>query len=227
MSTPLDTQLQQIGQVQPHLPGVVSVLLGLLAGVIGAVPLAWALVRHVDTIAHEGAHAIMASSLGHKIGGIEVKRNGDGGTRVPTVRSRGAGVAIGAVGYLGPSAFGLGAAWLISAGHIEAVLWLGLALLVMLLPLTRGWFAVTAVAATGFALYWVATRATLTEQTVSAYGVAWLLLVSGVRTVLEHGRGARDAGILRDLSLLPRGFWSAIWLAATAAALAFGGRLLV
>ena len=60
-----------------------------------------------------------------------------------------------------------------------------------------------------------------------AYGIAWFLLLSGIRVVLLHGRHAHDAAILRQLTRLPRGVWAGLWLAGSAAALIFGGSLLV
>jgi hypothetical protein len=49
------------------------------------------------------------------------------------------------VGYLGPSGFGLCAAKLIETGHVVAVLWLAIMLLVLLLFLIRKSFAVVSV----------------------------------------------------------------------------------
>ena len=64
-------------------------------------------------------------------------------------------------------------------------------------------------------------------QVIAAYGLAWLLLLSGVRTVVEHGPRAGDALILRDATHIPRLLWSLLWLGGTLAALAIGGRMLV
>ena len=227
MITPLDTQLQQIGQVQARLPAVMSVLLGLLAVVVAAVPFAWAIVRHIDTLAHEAAHATLGSSMGDKVGHIKVELNGNGETSWPGHRTRPSRIVSGFAGYLGPSAFGLGAAKLISAGHIIAVLWLALLFVLLVLPVLRGIFSFAAAIGTGIVLFLVARRGSEPAQAAVAYGLAWLLLISGVRTVLEHGGNAIDARNLRELSLLPRGFWAALWLAGTTAALLLGGSLLV
>ena len=64
-------------------------------------------------------------------------------------------------------------------------------------------------------------------KVVAAYAIAWLLMLSGVRQVIDHGVGAADAGILADMTGLPRVVWTCVWLAGTLAALAFGGKLLV
>jgi len=51
--------------------------------------------------------------------------------------SGGGFILAGIVGYLGPSAFGLGAAELIRAGHPVAVLWIAVAALALLAVLAR------------------------------------------------------------------------------------------
>ena len=51
------------------LPGVVAALLGLLALVAVGLPEIWFLVQHIDTIAHEGAHAFLGSSFGRRVNG--------------------------------------------------------------------------------------------------------------------------------------------------------------
>jgi hypothetical protein len=61
---------------------------------------------------------------------------------------------------------------------------------------------------------------------VCSYGLAWLLLLSGVRIILLHGSAAGDAQTLRGLTKIPRGFWSRLWLAGSVAALIFGATLL-
>jgi hypothetical protein len=42
-------------------------------------------------------------------------------------------------------------------------------------------------------------------QVIAAYATAWLLLLSGVRTIIEHGLGAVDAGILRRATGIAEG----------------------
>jgi Peptidase M50B-like len=91
----------------------------------------------------------------------------------------------------------------------------------------RNGFGLAAVALTGVGIYLVARYAPVGGQIAVAYGIAWFLLVSGIRVVLLHGRDAGDAIALRKLTRLPRGLWAAIWLAGTAAALVLGGQLLV
>jgi peptidase M50B-like protein len=58
-------------------------------------------------------------------------------------------------GYVGPSAAGLLAAWLISIGHIVAVLWLGGLLLVVMVLMVRNFFGGIVILACGALLYLV------------------------------------------------------------------------
>jgi hypothetical protein len=60
----LGTVLSRIGETQAPLPAPAAVLIGL--AVLAAVSLQeiWLLAQHVNTIAHEGAHAIIGSAVG-------------------------------------------------------------------------------------------------------------------------------------------------------------------
>jgi hypothetical protein len=223
----LEAALHGIGQLQPHLSGATSVLVGVAALGAATLPGISLITQHVNTMAHEGAHAAMGSAMGSKVTAVTLRGNGEG--RTTLAPSGGAGyVLAGAVGYLGPSLFGLGAAKLIQIGHSVAVLWLALlALACLAVMVRRNGFGLAAVALTGVGIYLVARYAPVGGQIAVAYGIAWFLLVSGIRVVLLHGRDAGDAIALRKLTRLPRGLWAAIWLAGTAAALVLGGQLLV
>jgi Peptidase M50B-like len=105
-------------------------------------------------------------------------------------------VAAGVVGYVGSSAFGLGAAKLIESGYILSVFWVALVLLAVLLLAVRWSFAFVTVPLAGVLAFLIAKFAPMHTQVIAAYGLAWLLL-SVVRTVVEHGVSAGDAGILR------------------------------
>ena len=225
-SPSLDTVLHRAGQLQQHLPGTTSLLLGV--AVFGAltVPGVWLAVRHIVAFAHEGAHAVMGSSMGHKIVRMTFKPNGDGATSLQAVNGHGPGIITAAVGYLGPSLFGLGAAYLIEAGHIIAVPWLALLALACTIPLLKDVVSALFVLVTGVLLYLAARYAPVGAQVILAYGIAWFLLVAGIKIVREHGSGASDAEVLRGLTHLPRGFWSRLWLAGTVAALAAGAWIL-
>jgi hypothetical protein len=222
----LGTELARIGQVQAHLPAAVAVLLGLLALGAAALPVLWQLTMHVNTIAHEGAHATMASAVGQKVVSVTLNKDGTGLTTARGGGPAGA-IVVGLAGYLGPSAFGLAAAKLIQAGHSIAVLWLAILLLACMLVVTRSVFGVLTVVASVAGLYLIAANAPVGAQVATAYAVAWFLLLSGLRVVAEHGAKAGDAVNLRALTHVPRGFWSVIWLTGSMGALGLGAALLV
>jgi Peptidase M50B-like len=219
--------LHGLGALQPHLPPGTSAAVGALALGAAILPGISALTQHVNTMAHEGAHAVMGSATGRTITGVRLRGNGDGLTTMTA--SRGGGyILTGAVGYLGPSAFGLAAAELIRVGHAVAVLWVALAALAVLGVLARrSPFGIAAVLGTGLLVYLVARYATVGAGVALAYGMAWFLLLSGVQVVLAHGRDAGDAVALRQRTRLPRGLWAGLWLIGSVAALIVGGRMLL
>ena len=221
----LAAALDRIGQVQPRLSGMTAVLLAIVA-IAAMLPGVWLVTRHITVIAHEVAHATMGSALGRTVQGISLKRNADGATAVSGGGRTGSAV-IAVVGYFGPSAFGVGAAELIRAGHIVAVLWAALvALLAVMFVLRRSFGVLTVIVAFLFLLL-LAGAGTVRVEVLTAYALTWFLLVSGVRIVVIRGSQAVDAGILRDITRIPRAFWYAFWLLGTAAALVYGAALLV
>ena len=215
-----------MNMTQSPLSGGAALLIGLVMLVVVAFEGTWAVVRHIDTMAHEGAHAVVSSLSGRGVRSITIKPNGDGKTTFA-----GGGVSstflITVVGYVGPSAFGLGAAKLIESGYILSMFWVFLVLLAILLLAVRFSFAFVTVPIAGALVFLVAKFAPAHTQVITAYATAWLLLLSGVRTVVEHGLGAADAKILRSATGIPKLIWSLLWLAGSLAALAVGGRLLV
>ncbi len=224
----LVTALPRPGDIQKPLSSTNAALIGLV--VFGVVTLEelWRVLQHVYTIAHEGGHALVGSSLGHRVVSVTVKKNADGSSEGLTVTRGGGGAALIAfAGYVVPSAFGLIAAKLISLGHSVAVLWIAVVLLVLLLPVLSATLSFVSVILTAALLVFVARYTTTGVETVVAYGLTWFLLLSGVRMVLAHGPGAGDAANLRKMTRLPQTLWSLLWLAGTVYALALGGSLLV
>ena len=216
-----------ITALQPHLPVSTSVLIGVAALAAAVLPGLSQITQHVNTMAHEGAHAVVGSVLGRRVTGVRLHGNGEGLTTMAP--SAGIGfILAGVVGYLGPSAFGLGAAKLIAVGHAIAVLWVTLAALLLLgILVRRSVFGIAAVIVTALGVFLVARYTPVGAQVVLAYAIAWFLLLSGVQVVLAHGRNAGDAIALRKLTRVPRGLWAAFWLAGTAAALLIGGSMLI
>jgi Peptidase M50B-like len=80
---------------------------------------------------------------------------------------------------------------------------------------------------TGGLIYLIARYRSGTADGVTAYGVAWFLLLSGIRVVFDHGVNAADAGNLARLTHIRPGFWVLVWMAGSIAGLIAGGALLV
>jgi hypothetical protein len=213
--------LERIGQIQAPLPAATVVLLG-LAVLLAVVLPTWLAVRCANTIAHEGAHALVGSGIGGTIQSVTIEPNGNG----LTLSTKGGFLYLFA-GYLGPSAFGLGAAKLISIGHIVAVLWLALLLLAVLVITIRNIFGVCAVVLTGAVLYLFARYGSIGSETVLAYVLTWLLLLSGFRSALTYKGQRGDAPALASTTRLPARLWVGIWQLGAAAALLAGGKLLI
>ena len=212
---------------QSPLSGGEAVLIGLVVLAIVAVEATWTVVRHIGTMAHEGAHAIMSGLSGRGVEYIKMNPNSNGETRTARGGGMSSTLAIGVVGYVGPSVFGLGAAKLIQSGHILSMFWVVLVLLAVLLLAVRWSFGLVTVPLAGALAFFIARFTPTQTQVIAAYVFAWLLLLSGVRTVLEHGLGAADAGILRSATGIPKLLWSLLWLAGSLWALAVGGEMLV
>jgi hypothetical protein len=209
------------------LAGGEAALIGLAALAIVSIPFLWTLVDHVDTMAHEGIHALLAAALGFSVLEFVLNRDGSGHVRHDAERFGLRVLVISLAGYLGPSAFGLGAARLIATGHVIAVLWLAVVMLVLLLSVISVSFGVVSVplAVALLALVMRDTRSGLEEFIV--YLLTWLMLLSGVRNAVRHGAGAGDAKNLAAATHLPRHLWALIWAVGTVLALFLGGSWLV
>jgi hypothetical protein len=210
---------------QAPLPGAEAALIGLAALGLILLDAGWLIVRHLTVMAHEGAHALTAALLLREFHGIELDAKAGGGTYVPTNGL--GGVFIHLAGYIGPSIFGLGAAKLIAAGHSATVLWIVFFLLAFLLVGLRRSFGLITVILTGALVFGVARFTPTGVQVAGAYSITWLLLLSAVRRVVEIGAGSDDGDKLRGKTGIPRLIWFLIWLAATLAAVAAGGRMLI
>jgi len=218
-----------MGMTQTPLPGPDAALLGLAAFVVVNVKSLWSLAKHLEVMSHEGMHAITGSILGLRVRNVKLKRNGDGETNFRNAIAGGSGVFTGFVGYLGPSAFGLAAAGLIKLCYIIAVLWLVVLFLVVLLwkVLHFRSFGLVSVPIAIALLLALTHYAPVSLQVVMAYGMTWLLLLSGVRKATNHGANAVDASILKGMTHIPRWLWALLWVAGTFGAVYIGWRLLV
>jgi hypothetical protein len=218
----------------PDLP--VTVLLGTaaVAALLVLSPALWHSTRNVVTIAHEGAHGLVALAAGRRLSGIRLHSDTSGLT-VSAGRPTGLGMVLTlAAGYIGPGLFGLGAAALLAAGHAVGLLWALLGLLFLLLVQIRNWFGLWSVLATGgivfAATWWLPPHG----QAAFAALATWFLLLAAPRTVLElHTTRRRraspdsDADQLARLTRVPAVLWVGLFLLVDVGALALGGRWLL
>ncbi len=213
-------------------PGVAATWLSLLVAlVLVALPAAWRRTRVVVTVAHEGAHAVVAVLCGRRLAGVRVHADASGLT-LSRGRPRGAGmVATAAAGYPGPALLGLGAALLLGRGYALGVLWLAVLLLAMLLVWVRNAYGLLAVGASlalvGAFSWWAEPR----WQSALAYVGTWFLLLGATRATLElaaarrtarrraRARGSRraaggvsDPDVLARLTHVPASLWVALFL---------------
>ena len=212
--------------VPDTLSGAAAAMIGLVALAVVAPIAGWQFIRHGTVMAHEGAHAVFGSLAGRKISGITLNADATGGTFVAQGGCLG-NIVIGFAGYVGPSLFGLGAAWAIHLGYSESVLWVTLFLLVILAFMLRRSYGMITVVFTGALVYVVGHFTPRGVQIVAAYFLTWLLLLSGVRGILYRGADSSDGANLSQLTMIPRLIWWLLWLAATLGAVALGGKMLV
>lgn len=218
----------------PQLP--MAVLLGALVAAAALVlaPALWRPARTVVTIAHEGAHGLVALAAGRRLAGIRLHSDTSGVT-VSAGRPTGAGMVLTcAAGYLGPGLFGLGAAALLAAGHAVGLLWALLALLALLLVQIRNWFGLWSVLATAAVVFAVTEWLPPEGQAGFAAAGTWFLLLAAPKAVLELHRSRRrraapdsDADQLARLTGLPGLVWVGVFLLVDVAALVMGTRWLL
>ena len=198
-------------------------------------PVTWRAGRHAVTIAHEGAHGLVALAAGRRLAGIRLHSDTSGVT-VSAGRPTGLGMVLTcAAGYTGPGLFGLGAAALLAAGHAIGLLWALLLLLALLLVQIRNWYGLWSVLVTGLLVFAATWWLPPEGQAVFAAGATWFLLLAAPKTVLElqakrrrrGGAPDSDADQLARLTPLPGLFWVGVFLLVDVGALVLGGRWLL
>ena len=202
---------------------------GTVAAVLVLSPVLWRPTRHVVTIAHEGAHGLVALAAGRRLSGIRLHSDTSGLT-VSAGKPSGLGMVLTcAAGYTGPGLFGLGAAALLAAGHAVGLLWALLALLALLLVQIRNWYGLWSVLVTGGVVFAATWWLPADGQAAFAHLVTWFLLLAAPKTVVElqakRRRGAgrdSDADQLARLTRLPGLLWVGVFLLVDASALALG-----
>ena len=214
----------------PDLPTEVLLGTAAVAGLLILSPTLWRLTRHAVTIAHEGAHGVVALAAGRRLSGIRLHSDTSGLT-VSAGKPTGLGMVLTCfAGYVGPGLFGLGAAALLAAGHAVGLLWALLLLLALLLVQIRNWYGLWSVLVTGSivfaATWWLPTEG----QAAFAALATWFLLLAAPRAVLElqTSRSRRrapdsDADQLARLTRVPALFWVGVFLLVDVGALLLGG----
>jgi hypothetical protein len=224
----------RVTAVSPDLSVRLLLAAAATAAVLVLSPALWRLVRNVVTIAHEGAHGIVALAVGRKLSGIRLHSDTSGLT-VSAGKPTGLGMVLTcAAGYTGPALFGLGAAALLAAGHAIGLLWALLGLLALLLVQIRNWYGLWSVLVTAAvvfaATWWLPPRG----QAAFAALATWFLLLAAPRTVVELQRSRRrrrapdsDADQLARLTRVPALIWVGVFLLVDVGALLLGGSWLL
>jgi len=197
--------------------------------------MSWHILRNVVTIAHEGGHALAAVLMRREVTGIRLHSDTSGVT-LSRGRPEGPGMVFTAFsGYPAPSLLGAAFAVLVGFHHVTWLLWASIVLLLLLLTQIRNVFGVITVVGTGAAAAAVIAWGTPRVALAFCCAAAWLLLVGGLRAVIElqhsrrrqgSGRGQRnlqsDADQLARLTQVPGLFWVAVYFLLSAAALVVG-----
>lgn len=195
------------------------------AGALAAILLVWPAVRLLVTICHEAGHAVVALLSGRSLRGIRVHSDTSGLT-VSRGRPTGPGmVATLFGGYPAASLVGLGAAWLVGAGHAPGLLWLLVLLLSLMLLAIRNGYGALVVLAGGVAVALASWYLPATTLAWPATAISWLLLLGAPRPVVEllvRPRPGSDAAQLAALTHVPKLFWLLAWLALTVGTLLLG-----
>ena len=204
----------QLTARSPDLPAGVLLGTAAVALVLVLSPTLWGPTRHVVTIAHEGAHGLVALAAGRRLSGIRLHSDTSGLT-LSAGRPTGLGMVLTcAAGYTGPALFGLGAAALLATGHAVGLLWALLALLTLLLVQIRNWYGLWSVLVTGVVVFAATWWLPPSGQAGFAAAGTWFLLLAAPKTVLEL-QGARrrrrapdsDADQLARLTRVPAVVW--------------------
>jgi hypothetical protein len=197
-----------------------------------AVPLFF-VTKFITVIAHEGGHAIIATLLFQKVLRIDFNRRGGGETSVAAPIPWLFHVAFLAAGYVGPSMFGLLGAEILLRGTPGMVLWTSLAFLLAMLFVVRGPLGFILVPSFTIAIIMIMAKTHPPQQVLLTHMWVWFLLISPVQRMFllmrrkDYQLPGNDTARLGELAILPKEIWSLAFLAATIAALVYGGSLML
>ena len=217
MDVHIGTRLAMVvvdGSPAPHR---IVVLTGLIALLVVTSKWAWRGISHLDTIAHESGHAFLAYLLGRWDIEVWLFSDTSGLTSSYGRPSRLVRFLVSAAGYTASSGLGLGAAVLLGAGHVTAMLLLMIIALAALFLIVRNKFGILTVVSTGTVVVFVLRSASAGAQSAFACFLAWFLLLSGPRSVLDLYRQRRgwasssDADAMAELTGIPGTVWVAVF----------------
>jgi hypothetical protein len=187
----------------------------------------WEIAGHASTIAHEGAHAAGFVLFGRGVRSVTIDLRGSDHVGETTSAGGPLSVLAGVLGYWGPALFGLLGAALLMHGPASSTLWVYVALLGLLLVVTRNLFGFCVVLTAGGVLGLTAAYGSPTAQSVVACAWVWLLLLVGVVFAFGHFIHGDDYRALREATLLPRTFWSLLTVIVSLGALYVAGSWLL
>ena len=211
-------------------PPVLVVGSGMLALVLSVT--VWPIFVFVVRIAHEGGHALTGSLLGGTVKSIKIGGRFKGETALEGLGPVGGFLSL-AVGFAGPSIFGLIGAMLLAHGQLTVVLWLSLVFLALALLSTSNWFGGVVIVLVGAVIVLVIRYATGGERTFFAYTWIWLLLFGGVADVLtvqalrRRGGKVEELNLLRAKTFVPTSLWSGFYWLFSVVVLVVGGGILL
>jgi hypothetical protein len=237
---------ERVTTTQPGLDWPMALAMAALALVLAWSPAGYRVVRHLATLAHEAGHAAVAVLVGRRLSGIRLHSDTSGVT-LSRGRPRGPGMVLMlAAGYPAPAVVGLAGAWLVGAGYAAGWLWSLVLLCALMLLLVRNLYGLWVVLATGVAVAALSWAAPPLVLSAAAHLVAWSLLLSAPRAVVELQRQRRrhrlrglgrvatagrgpdsDVDQLARLTWTPTGLWTGLFWLACVACLVAGGWLLL
>lgn len=240
------TQLgERVTSTQPDLDWWLALAMTGLALVLAWSPAGYRVVRHLATLTHEAGHAAVAVLAGRRLSGIRLHSDTSGVT-LSRGRPRGPGMVLMlAAGYPAPAVVGLAGAWLVGAGYAAGWLWSLVLLCALMLLLVRNLYGLWVVLATGVAVAALSWGASSLVLSAVAHVVAWSLLLSAPRAVVELQRQRRrlgrrglgraasagrgpdsDVDQLARLTRVPAVLWTALFWLVCVGCLVAGGWLL-
>lgn len=225
----------RITSVQPELPQVWVLGLGIAALVLTWTPTGYRVARHLATLLHEAGHAIIGIMVGRKLRGVRLHSDTSGLT-VSRGKPTGPGmVATLLAGYPAPAVVGLAGAWLVSTGYAAGMLWSLVVLCAALLLFIRNFYGLWVVLVTGVGVTILSWTAPPTVLSIVAYFMVWSMLLIAPRAIVDlqrsrqrhRGRTGSDADQLATLTRLPAGLWVALFWLSSLVCLIAGGWLLL